>query len=147
MNQQQLIEQFVSKLKQSDIEFQTDPICGDDQRYHYLYLTYNLINDRFYVGLHSTDKQFDKHYHGSGIAIKQAIKKYHGVNLPSTAFAYFKNVALMQQAEQLIVDDNFLLSYAGVTYNVKNGGIVNSINRQHSEFMVNLYQDEQYKAF
>ena len=145
--QQQLIEQFVEKLKRSNVEFETQPIVGTDQRYHYLYLTFNIINHRFYVGLHNTDKPFDRHYHGSGIAIKQAIKKYGSVNLPSTAFAYFKDKMCLEQGEQLIVDDVFLLQYAGITYNVKNGGIVNSINKQHSEFMKNLYADQQYKEF
>ena len=147
MEQQQLIAILTSKLDKAAIEYSKEPKIGIDNRYHYLYLTYNIINHRFYVGIHTTDRPFDKHYHGSGIAIKQAITKYRTANLPTVAIGYFKDAESMQYGEQIVVDDAFLVEFANITYNVKTGGLTNSINRQHSEFMKALYSDPKYKQF
>jgi len=43
--------------------------------YYLIYRIINLINQKSYVGFHSTNNQYDN-YLGSGIAIKNAIKKY-----------------------------------------------------------------------
>lgn len=43
--------------------------------YGYIYKTTNLINNKIYIGQH-TSKTFDKKYLGSGKKFKQALKKY-----------------------------------------------------------------------
>lgn len=40
-----------------------------------VYKTTNTINDRYYIGVHKTDKEIDN-YFGSGLALKRAIKHY-----------------------------------------------------------------------
>lgn len=45
----------------------------------YVYITYNQINSKFYVGIHKR-KTFTDTYKGSGIIIKKAIKKYGNEN-------------------------------------------------------------------
>ena len=44
---------------------------------HYVYLTTNLVNDKKYIGKHSTDKSIeDDNYLSSGVLIAKAISKY-----------------------------------------------------------------------
>lgn len=43
--------------------------------FHFVYKTTNLINQKYYIGVHSTDDINDG-YLGSGVLIKKAIKKY-----------------------------------------------------------------------
>jgi hypothetical protein len=42
---------------------------------YYVYLTSNLVNGKFYIGKHASEK-FDTTYFGSGVMIKKAVKKY-----------------------------------------------------------------------
>jgi hypothetical protein len=45
------------------------------QQYHIIYKTTNTSTDKYYIGKHSTDNINDD-YLGSGVALKNAIKKY-----------------------------------------------------------------------
>ena len=40
------------------------------------YKTTNMVNGKFYLGVHDTTRKNDKTYLGSGIVLKQAIKEY-----------------------------------------------------------------------
>lgn len=43
--------------------------------YHYLYKTICLINQKYYIGMHSTTR-LDDNYLGSGLIIRRSLKKY-----------------------------------------------------------------------
>lgn len=45
------------------------------KKYHVVYKTTNTLNNKIYVGLHSTNNINDN-YIGSGYVLKDAIKKY-----------------------------------------------------------------------
>jgi hypothetical protein len=51
------------------------PFLGDDNRYHYVYKITNTINQKIYIGKHTTKNLNDK-YMGSGKIIRNAINKY-----------------------------------------------------------------------
>lgn len=54
--------------------------------YHYLYKV--TINDKIYIGIHSTKKLNDG-YMGSGVALQHAIKKYGKENCTKEIISFF----------------------------------------------------------
>ena len=110
-------------------------IQGNDQLYHYLYLTTNNINNRYYIGIHSFKKPYDCKYRGSGKALKQAFKKYGRENFTTVPLLYFYNKLDLEKAEQIIITDHLIIEQNGKIYNLKSGGITGSINLQHSAFI------------
>src|SRR5208282_1941511 len=72
-----------------------------------VYKTTNLLNSRYYLGVHETSKPNDE-YLGSGIAIKRAVKKYGEHNFRKDvlfefiveAEAYAKEVELLKLARR-----------------------------------------------
>ena len=85
-----------------------------------VYETTNLINGRYYVGVHKqTKKEFDG-YLGSGKILGEAVKKYGAENFERvTLFEYDnQNDAFEKEAE--IVNNNFLIKFR--SYNIHLGG-------------------------
>lgn len=87
--------------------------------YHIVYLTRNLVNSKFYVGVHST-YNLDDGYLGSGIRIKQAIKKYGKVNFQRIILHFCLTEQEALDWESIIVDMNFVNRKD--TYNMCPGG-------------------------
>lgn len=122
-------------------------VQGNDQLYHYLYLTTNNINNRYYIGIHSFKKPYDCKYRGSGKALKQAFKKYGRENFTTVPLLYFYNKLDLEKAEQIIITDHLIIEQNGKIYNLKSGGITGSINLQHSAFIRMLMSDKDYKQY
>jgi len=59
-----------------------------EKRYNYVYITTNLLNNKQYVGDHSTNKLND-HYLGSGKLLYYSIKKYGKQNFKKEILEYF----------------------------------------------------------
>lgn len=59
------------------------------KKYHYIYKTINLINDKYYIGVHSTNNLEDG-YLGSGTAITEAIQKYGESNFKKEILEFFE---------------------------------------------------------
>lgn len=58
------------------------------QQYHFVYRTTNLVNNKYYIGKHSTYNLEDS-YPGSGDLIKAAVRKYGQDNFSREILAFF----------------------------------------------------------
>ena len=86
---------------------------------YYLYRITNLINNKIYVGVHSTDNLEDG-YMGSGTIIKSAIKKHGVENFTKEILEFFNSVEEMFNREKELVTPEFVLRED--TYNLMVGG-------------------------
>jgi group I intron endonuclease len=85
------------------------------KKYHFVYLTINLVNGKKYIGDHSTNNLNDG-YLGSGILIKRAIKKYGKEKFQRKILKKLKN-----RNEAFLLQEKFILKYNTLTpsgYNV-----------------------------
>ena len=95
-----------------------------------MYKTVNLINNKYYIGIHTTDN-LDDGYLGSGFFLKKALKKYGKTSFSKTIIEFFltKSEALHKEkevvTEELIKDIN--------CYNIVVGGIGCNHNKTSSE--------------
>ena len=87
--------------------------------YHLVYLTRNLINNKIYVGVHST-YDLDDGYLGTGNNIRRAIKKYGKENFKNTILYYCYDAEQMYLTESQIVNESFIKRKD--TYNISTGG-------------------------
>lgn len=84
-----------------------------------VYKITNLINLKYYIGVHKTDNPYDN-YMGSGPAIKNAIKKY-GIDSfkKEILFLYHDEISAYEKEKELL-NDVWELSEC---YNMASGGI------------------------
>jgi len=76
-------------------------------KYHFLYKTTNIINEKFYVGMHSTSDINDG-YLGSGKRLRYAINKYGKENFKMERLTFFETRQLLVNAETDIVNEDLL---------------------------------------
>jgi hypothetical protein len=77
------------------------------KKYHYLYKTTNLINGKFYVGMHSTDDLEDE-YLGSGKYLRNSIN-YHGKeNFKKEILEFFDTREILMEKEKDFVNKDFI---------------------------------------
>jgi hypothetical protein len=96
--------------------------------YHYLYKTTNLINEKYYYGMHSTSN-LDDNYLGSGDRLRHAIRKYGKENFKREILEMFDSREELVQGEiELITED---LLNDPMCMNIKPGGSGGFVNEQH----------------
>lgn len=76
--------------------------------YHFLYKTTNLINNKYYYGVHST-KNLRDGYLGSGKYLKRSINKYGSENFSIEFIEFFDNREQLLEKEKEIVNEKILL--------------------------------------
>ena len=87
---------------------------------HYIiYKITNLLNGKYYIGRHATNNVNDS-YMGSGLGIKNAIKKYGLENFKKEILAEAKNAEDLWNLEKEIVNDSIVKD--PLSYNNAYGG-------------------------
>ena len=72
--------------------------------FHTLYMTVNLVNSKYYIGVHSTHDPYDD-YLGSSPLLKRAIKKYGRENFEKFIIGIFPTRREALTAERAIVNE------------------------------------------
>lgn len=77
------------------------------KKYHYIYKTTNLINGKYYIGMHTTDNLNDG-YIGSGKRLWYSIKKYGKENFKCEILEILPNRKLLVEREKELVNEELL---------------------------------------
>lgn len=91
-----------------------------EKTYHIIYKTTCLINNKYYIGMHSTDDLNDG-YMGSGKALKFSIKRYGKENHRVEILEIVESRELLAERERAIVTLSKVRN--GKCMNLKVGGI------------------------
>ena len=87
--------------------------------YFYVYRTTNLLNQKFYIGVHKSKKPMDD-YVGSGRALRKAIKKYGPQNFKTEVLSYHESLVEAFKEESRLVTPGLISSKT--VYNMSPGG-------------------------
>ena len=77
------------------------------KKYHYIYKTTNIITNKFYIGMHSTDNLNDG-YIGSGKRLWYSINKYGKENHICEILEYLPDRELLRKREEEIVNSDLI---------------------------------------
>ena len=91
----------------------------NNKKYHYFYKITNLINGKYYYGIHSTNNLNDG-YMGSGTYLHKAYKKYGIENFYKEILKYFDNRNELVKYEEEIVNE--IVVKDNQSYNISIGG-------------------------
>lgn len=99
-------------------------------KFYYFYKITNLINQKFYFGVHSTSNLNDG-YMGSGIALKKAYEKYGVFNFKKEILYFFDNQNEMYSFEELYINEQLVNNQ--MCYNLIVGGRNKKVLKQASD--------------
>jgi len=77
------------------------------KKYHFLYKTTNLINEKYYYGIHST-KNIKDGYLGSGKYLRRSINKYGEENFKIEIIKFFDNREELLKKEKEFVNEKVI---------------------------------------
>lgn len=89
------------------------------KKYHFIYKTTNLINNKFYVGMHSTNNLEDG-YFGSGKIIRYSVNKHGIENHQVEILEFFSSREALKKREAEVVNEELLAD--PLCMNLKFGG-------------------------
>lgn len=88
--------------------------------YYYVYRTTNLINNKYYIGVHKSKTSHDLKYYGSGTLLKLSLIK-HGIdNFINEVLSYHNSLDEAYKREAELVTKQLVES--DLCYNIKCGG-------------------------
>lgn len=90
------------------------------KNYHYIYKIVCLLNEKEYIGVHSSNKEFDENYWSSSYILLKEIKKFGKHNFTRTVLSYHSSRDEAMKAEALLVNKEYTSNKN--TYNVVCGG-------------------------
>lgn len=114
-------------------------------KYHFIYKTTCLLNENYYVGMHSTSN-LDDGYLGSGKKLKRSIKKYGEENFKREILEFVESRDLLKKREAELVDDDLLKDPKCM--NLQHGGGGGISSAQHEKNLHNgasLFLQEKWK--
>lgn len=98
-----------------------------EKKYNILYKITNVLNNRYYIGVHSTNK-LDDGYMGSGTAIRRAIKKYGVENFTKENLISYPTANEAYELEKDLV--NYKTIKDPMCYNIRLGGEHNKLSEE-----------------
>lgn len=80
---------------------------NENKKFHFIYKTTNLLNNKFYIGMHSTSNLNDG-YLGSGKKLKYSLQKYGIENFKCEIIEYYNDRKSLADRERELVNKNLL---------------------------------------
>ena len=100
-----------------------------EKNYHFIYKTTNLLNGKYYIGMHSTNELEDG-YLGSGKRLRYSINKYGEENHERIILEYCDSRSELKSREEEIVNLNEIAKVECMNLKVGgNGGFSNDEHR------------------
>lgn len=124
-----------------------------ERKYHYIYKITCIKNNRYYIGMHSTDN-LDDGYFGGGDRIKNSVKKHGKINHKKEILEFLESRDLLKIREREIVNEDLLGDPMCMNLVIGGEGGWGFINEKHArdfskagniKFQENL-KDPEYKA-
>lgn len=122
-----------------------------EKKYHYIYKTTNVVNNKFYVGMHSTDNLIDG-YIGSGKKLWYSINKYGKENHKVEILEFYDSRKLLKEREKNLVNEDLLKD--PMCMNLRFGGdggldglsddSIKRIRKGASDFMYKMWKDPKF---
>ena len=97
-----------------------------EKKYNYIYKTTNLKNEKFYVGMHSTDNLNDG-YLGSGDRLRRSIRRHGKDNFKLEFLEFLPNRASLSLREKELVNESLLKDPMCMNLSLGGQGGLNSI--------------------
>lgn len=109
-----------------------------------IYQITNKLNNKIYIGKHQTENIEDG-YFGSGLAIKEAVKKYGKVSFEKEILFVFDTEEEMNEKERELVTEDFVKR--NDTYNLGLGGEggPHFKGKKHGSYMKEIYSSDEFK--
>lgn len=122
-----------------------------EKQYHFIYKTTNVLNGKYYYGMHSTDNLNDGYY-GSGRRLKRSLNKYGKENHKVEQLEFLPDRKSLIEREKLVIDLNEVAKENCMNLRIGGtGGLIGlpeetikRIRKGASEFMTNLWKNETF---
>ena len=122
------------------------------KKYHYLYKTTNLINNKYYCGMHSTSDLEDG-YLGSGLKLRYSIRKYGKENFKLEILEFFDDREKLIEAEIKLITEELINDE--LCMNLMNGGCggsqspekLNNWIQAMAQGLRNKWKDPEYRIW
>ena len=104
------------------------------KKYHYIYKTICLVNQKYYIGMHSTSNLEDE-YFGSGKILKRSLNKYGKENHKLEILEMLEDRLSLKDREREIVNEDLLKDPLNMNLQLGGGGGLSTIehaNKFHS---------------
>jgi group I intron endonuclease len=93
---------------------------NETKKHFFIYKTTNLLNGRYYIGMHSTNN-IDDGYLGSGTRLRRSIRKYGKHNFKCEILEYCSDFDSLKEREREIVTEESIKDI--LCMNLKPGGL------------------------